>query len=78
MLVLKLLLSFFASYRYCWRCHRSCKPKPENKARNKFAPDCSYLRVRLKVYSRLPVLTSKMSPLKMTVSAFVNSAFVPE
>ena len=38
----------------------------------------SYFRVLLNVYSRRPVLASKMSPLKMTVSAFVNSAFVPE
>ena len=34
--------------------------------------------VLLNVYSRRPVFSSKMSPRKMTASAFVNSAFVPE
>ena len=38
----------------------------------------AYLRVLLNVYSRRPVLASKMSPRKMTVSALVNSALVPE
>ena len=38
----------------------------------------SYFKVLLKLYSFRPVVTLYMSDRKITVSAFVNSAFVPE
>lgn len=38
----------------------------------------SYFKVRLNENSRLPVVKLCRSVLKITVSAFVNSAFVPE